>query len=145
MPYADPLQRKAYNSIYYQTHKETLKTKNKKNWLKKLETCPEYDLYRGAKTRAVKAGLGFSITVEDITIPETCPYLDIPITRSVGNHSDNSPTLDRINPDKGYTLGNVEVVSFRANRIKNDGFAYEHRLIADRLDALNSSTNPRIE
>lgn len=141
MPYADPEQRKLYNSAYYQVNKEALKTKNKKNWLKKIEDCPEYDLYRGAKTRASKTGLDFSIAVDDIRIPDVCPYLNIPIIRTVGKHSDNSPTLDRINPNKGYTTDNVEVISFRANRIKNDGLAYEHRLIADRLDILNTSTN----
>ncbi len=32
----------------------------------------------------------------------------------------NSPTLDRIDPVKGYVPGNIVVVSLRANTIKND-------------------------
>jgi hypothetical protein len=30
------------------------------------------------------------------------------------------PTLDKINPKKGYVRGNIAVISFRANQIKSD-------------------------
>ena len=36
------------------------------------------------------------------------------------NNRDYAPSLDRINPKKGYTKENVIVVSFLANRIKTD-------------------------
>jgi hypothetical protein len=44
---------------------------------------------------------------------------------------DNSPSLDRINPEKGYVRGNIAIISYRANRMKADGTADEHRLIAE--------------
>ena len=34
--------------------------------------------------------------------------------------TDNSPSLDRINPKKGYTKDNVIIMSNLANRIKTD-------------------------
>jgi hypothetical protein len=47
--------------------------------------------------------------------------------------------LDRIIPEEGYVAGNVNVVSYRANRIKNDGTAEEHLKIADWMDSMLQS------
>jgi len=86
------------------------------------------------RQRARRRGVPFELTIQDISIPETCPVLGIPLfTGSV--LTDNSPTLDRIVPARGYVPGNVAVMSCRANRIKNDGTAEEHRRIAAWLDA----------
>jgi hypothetical protein len=35
--------------------------------------------------------------------------------------SDSSPTLDKFYPKKGYVKGNIQVISWRANRMKSDG------------------------
>jgi len=70
---------------------------------------------------------------DDITIPSTCPILGIPIEWKQGNGKAsiaNSPSLDRLDSTKGYTPDNVRVISYRANVIKNDGTAAEHRAIA---------------
>ena len=32
----------------------------------------------------------------------------------------NSPSLDRLDNNKGYTKENISVISYKANRIKND-------------------------
>jgi len=39
------------------------------------------------------------------------------------------PTLDRINNDLGYIKGNVEVISAKANRLKNNGTIEDFELI----------------
>lgn len=39
-------------------------------------------------------------------------------------------SLDRVDPAKGYVKGNVWIVGYRANLVKNDGTAEEHELIA---------------
>lgn len=62
----------------------------------------------------------FNLTPEDIVFPETCPILGIPLIFSEGGRTNNTPSIDRIIPEKGYVKGNIEVVSWRANRIKND-------------------------
>jgi len=37
-----------------------------------------------------------------------------------GRPSDCSPTLDRVDNGKGYTLNNIQVVSLKANRMKSN-------------------------
>jgi len=48
--------------------------------------------------------------------------LDIPLKPNVGGKTGapSSPSLDRFNPACGYEVGNVVVVSNRANQIKSD-------------------------
>jgi hypothetical protein len=96
------------------------------------KTKPEIRLLRGARNRAAKSGIPFSITKDDIIIPEVCPVLGIPIVvdpRKNSQRSD-SPSLDQIIPAMGYVPGNVKVISFRANSLKGDGTAEEHEAIA---------------
>lgn len=78
-------------------------------------------MINAARSRAKQKGLPFDLTIQDISIPESCPVLGIPLVSGQnGIQCDNSPTLDRIIPELGYVRGNVIVVSARANRIKND-------------------------
>lgn len=88
-------------------------------------------MVRSAKGRAVKAGVAFNITAEDIIIPQTCPVLGIPLIVGQSQSSDNSPSLDRVLPLMGYVKGNVLVISNRANRIKNNATIHELRQVAD--------------
>ncbi len=93
----------------------------------------EQILLRAAKFRARDRGLEFNLTLDDIVVPEVCPILGLPIVRN-GENRDWWPSIDRIRTDQGYVKGNVAVISCRANRIKNDGTASEHRMVADWLD-----------
>lgn len=96
-------------------------------------------MLRSAKGRATKSGVPFSISEQDISIPHSCPVLDIPILVGQSKASDNSPSLDRIMPAMGYVPGNVEVISMRANRIKNDATPDELRMVADYYETLIST------
>ena len=60
---------------------------------------------------------------EDFIPLNKCPILGIPLIRNSGNqdNSPNSPSLDRLIPEKGYIKSNVQFISFKANRIKNNG------------------------
>ncbi len=82
---------------------------------------PEYRVLKDAKKRAKNRGIEYNIDLEDIVIPSTCPILNIPIFKGVGQVSDNSPSLDRVDNLKGYIKGNVRVISSKANRLKSDG------------------------
>lgn len=96
-------------------------------------------MVRGAKTRASRAGVPFNISERDVSIPHSCPVLGIPILVGQSKANDNSPSLDRIMPAMGYVVGNVEVISMRANRIKNNAAPHELRAVADYYEKLIST------
>lgn len=85
---------------------------------------PKRSYLLAAKKRAKSAGVPFNLTEEDITFPNECPILGIPIpllvTDGPRKRTDNTPSLDRIIPELGYVKGNIRIISWRANRLKND-------------------------
>lgn len=95
-------------------------------------------IWSDARLRAIKKNLNFNLDKEDVVIPDTCPYLHIPLVLTHSEKQDDSPSLDRIDPKRGYVKGNVEVISEKANRIKNDANFQEILLIATRLEYLLS-------
>mgnify|MGYP003641316456 CR=1 FL=1 len=87
------------------------------------------------KFRAKKHNSGkweFSVDFGSLEFPTHCPILGIELDYFVENRGfqENSVSFDRINPLKGYVPGNVVIISWRANRIKNNGTAEEHQKIA---------------
>jgi hypothetical protein len=95
--------------------------------------------FRNKKAQALLKGVEWSITFGELEWPEKCPILGLELDYFAESRQENSPSFDRVDPSRGYVAGNVVVVSWRANRIKNDGSANEHRLIADYLDTLRVS------
>jgi hypothetical protein len=74
-----------------------------------------------AKKRSEKSGIDFNIQISDIKIPLVCPVFGLKFEVSNGKGPcDKSPSLDRIDNKKGYIKGNIQVISFKANRMKND-------------------------
>jgi hypothetical protein len=76
----------------------------------------------------------------DIVIPERCPVLGItldPERRGNLNRRprDNAPSIDRIDPRKGYTPDNIMVISYRANVLKNSALPEEIYKIAEFMRA----------
>jgi hypothetical protein len=80
----------------------------------------EWTMWNAARRRATGAGVPFTITIQDITIPKKCPILGIPLDHSQRSDRTAAPSLDRIVPQLGYVRGNVHVVSDRANTLKRD-------------------------
>lgn len=76
-------------------------------------------LFYMAKQRAKKAGLEFSIGLVDIHIPALCPYLGIVLQFNRAKRHPANASIDRIDSSKGYIPGNIEIISWRANHIKN--------------------------
>lgn len=87
-----------------------------------------------AKARALKKGIEFSITSEDIALPEVCPLLGITLKKGIDFQQPNSYSIDRIDNSKGYIPGNVWIISARANLIKNDASYEELKRIVEGLD-----------
>lgn len=79
-------------------------------------------------------------------LPDHCPILGIKLNYDGTNESksgysgrmDNSPSIDRIDSNKGYTADNIHVISWRANRIKNDSTVEELRLLANYMEKMTS-------
>lgn len=93
-----------------------------------------------AKRRATKKGWLFDIDESDIFIPEKCPVFGITMERQRGQggfaKTDNSPSLDRIDPTKGYVRGNVVVVSNKVNLLKSYATVNELELIVNYYKSL---------
>jgi len=103
----------------YRTHKSSYQERYKKNPAKKL--------YQNIKTRSKKNNVPFNIDLEDIVIPKICPVLGIEIIPF--DNSDHSPSIDKLIPELGYTKGNINVISKRANMIKSNATLEELKMI----------------
>ena len=73
-----------------------------------------------AKYRAKKLGLSFTLDEAHIIIPAFCPVLGMLLKVSEGHRSDNSASIDRMFPEQGYVPSNINIISWRANKLKND-------------------------
>jgi len=80
----------------------------------------EYLLWLSASRRAKRDGTTFTITPDDIHIPEFCPLLGVRLERGIGIHTSSSPSLDRRVNSRGYVKGNIWVISYRANSWKSN-------------------------
>lgn len=81
---------------------------------------PEKYLWKNARNRARLSGVDFEIEIDDIIIPEVCPVFGTKLleVRQEGFQNE-SPSLDRIDNEKGYTKNNIQVISWRANKLKS--------------------------
>ena len=93
---------------------------DRRAWKHGLTGTVEHQMWSHAKLRAKRDGVPFAIKVTDILIPERCPILGIRLVRGKGHPLPCSPSLDRIVPALGYVVGNVAVISHRANRLKGN-------------------------
>lgn len=126
--------RREYQKAWYERNKNTpefkekQKENNKKYATRKKEVSakwkennPRLVIWSNAKYRAKRRGLEFNLEPEDIIIPETCPYLGVELTsHKLKGHLDSHMSLDRVDSSKGYVKGNVEVISYKANAMKQD-------------------------
>lgn len=84
-----------------------------------------------ARRRAKLFRLPINIDETDVVIPARCPALGIRLVTGGGRgHFPSRPSLDRIVPERGYTKGNVQVISTRANAIKQDATPQELEAVA---------------
>ena len=93
------------------------------------------------KGQARYHGIEFNLSIRDFPdgIPATCPVLGIPIDPFGGGvcGNRNSPSFDRIDPNKGYVPGNVVIISWRANRLKSDCVSTEEmQKVADYVERM---------
>lgn len=88
-------------------------------------------LLKSTRATAKRRNLEHTLTADDITIPDHCPVLGIKLYFDPSGRTDHSPSVDRIDHKKGYTPGNIIVVSFRANVLRGNATAEELRRLAE--------------
>lgn len=120
--------KKKYNQRYRSENKEQIaqqrseyRRTNKSKLVKKEYYKNNIDrfLLSNAKSRAKRLKLPFNLDLSDVLIPKSCPILKIPIIQETSK-KDGSPSVDRKIPSLGYTKGNVQVISWRANNLKSN-------------------------
>lgn len=97
--------------------------KSKVDW-KKLSI--EKKILNRAKGRARDRGLEFNLTIDDIILPTHCPVFGVEFKYG---DADWTYSIDRINSRFGYVRGNVQIISNKANRLKNNATVEDIRLL----------------
>jgi hypothetical protein len=91
-------------------------------------------IYNRLKNSAKRRNIEFTITptdIDEIGIPITCPILGIPIYFHRNKVEDDSISFDRIDSSKGYSVGNLVVISHRANKLKSNATLNEMERIVN--------------
>jgi hypothetical protein len=138
-----------YADDHYKQNKNMYKQNGVSKYRELKTNSPWIVAYRAIKQRAKQKGLPIDIDAEYIKSiwTDTCPVLGIPLYSAIfesglsrkesrARPKDNSPTIDRIDPSKGYVKGNVCIMSYRANMIKNCGSIEEHKKIVSFLERI---------
>lgn len=98
--------------------------------------------FRNKKANAHRLGKPWTVTFGELEFPTHCPVLGLELDYFADVAQENSPSFDCVIPSLGYVSGNVAIISWRANRIKNNGTADEHRAIAEFIDSFVRSSEP---
>lgn len=124
---------KAFSKKWYKDTIEERKEYTRKNKEKKKE----YNIQRrdnnslsGIKRRAKLKGIPFDLTLEDVSNYSVCPVFGKELIRSDSN-TPFSPSVDRVDPTKGYTKDNIQILSNKANKMKQDATPEELLMFAD--------------
>jgi hypothetical protein len=109
---------------YYQTHKQISNDGNRA-WLRLWSKTPKgraTKILKRVYGRAKQRGIPCNLSLEDIQLPVLCPVFGTVLDYEFkdGKLAPNSASLDRRIPELGYVKGNVEIISWRANRIKTN-------------------------
>lgn len=96
-------------TLYNVIHAESATRWRKDNFIRSMLSKVKY--------RCKVRNVYFDIRYEDFEVPDVCPVLGISMDR---RDLDHTPSLDRFDNTLGYTPDNVNMISQRANRIKND-------------------------
>jgi hypothetical protein len=123
--------------VYHDANKDKARAYREKNKDKITERNKAYkeanreqSHWQQIKQRALKKRLAFDLTVEDVSNYDTCPVFGWKLERGLGKQR-NSPSIDRIDPKGGYTKDNIQIMSDKANTMKQDATPEELLMFAD--------------
>ncbi len=97
-----------------------------KNKLAYLLRNPQRRIWKAAKDNAKSGNLEFNIEQDDVVIPDVCPVFKVPFEYK----TPFAASIDRIDSSKGYVKGNIQIISRKANVMKNNATAEELKQFA---------------
>ena len=118
---------RVYAKEHYQEHKKELYEKYREKSNAWRNANPVKEILTRVRHRAKKFGIFFNLTEDDIVIPTHCPILKVPLVRN----TEYAPSIDKIHPHLGYVKYNVQIISMKANAMKNSATKEELKLFAD--------------
>ena len=105
------------------------------------QSNPVKKMLQNARYRCGKTGMAFDLVEADLLpLPTHCPVLGtrlrylVPGRNLLSADRYDCASLDRKDNTKGYVRGNVAIISLRANLLKGNGTAAEHRAIAQWME-----------
>ena len=84
-----------------------------------LKSNPRGKICVNASSNAKRNGCLFNLISEDIILVKKCPILEIELDYNNSEILDNSPSIDKIIPEFGYTSDNIQIISMLANKMKS--------------------------
>ena len=93
-------------------------------------TC--HKMYDNARQRSKRRGYAFNITTDYLIqiAPTYCPVFGWELKYGKGPLRHYSASIDRIDPDVGYLIGNVRIISSLANTMKSNASEEDLRRFA---------------
>jgi hypothetical protein len=99
-------------------------------------------IWERSKQSAQERKLDFNIDVDDVIIPEYCPLLSCKLTFTYTQENrDTYYSIDRINSNLGYVKGNIQVMSLKANTMKNSATQNELLIFAKNIIEIYSKNS----
>ena len=90
-------------------------------------------MLRRCRSRAKQKNKDFSLSLDDFTLVSHCPILNFKLDYSSKILNKYTASLDRIDNSKGYIPGNVWIISYLANSMKNSATKDELILFSENI------------
>ena len=90
----------------------------------------------GTRQRAKRYGVPCTLTLADVRAllaPMRCGATGLPLRHATGKADALSPSIDRIEPARGYVPGNVRLVCQRFNMLRRDAHVSRDAEFRDRV------------
>ncbi len=113
-------QYKTYCSDACSQEGRKVKQKQSSNRWHEKEKSKVLSTLRNIQQRAKEKNIEFSLNADDIVSPPFCPVFGFELKRNKGIPQYDSPSVDRIDPTKGYTKENIQIISQLANAMKQN-------------------------
>ena len=114
---------------------------NNKLTLEKNIEAAKQNKFNYKRSQAKSLGVEWNIRFQEIEWHDYCPVFDIKLNwLNVGKAKDDTPSFDRTDSDKGYVTGNVVVMSWKANRLKNNATREDLKALSEYMEIIEYNT-----